>query len=79
SSPDVSTTCNFGPTEDENIRDRLIAGMLDKELSQKLQIEQDDLSLERAADPAIQYNTIQAKNTSTIGYTVDAAAWGDTS
>ena len=38
---DLAAHCNFGDREQEHIRDRLIAGMLDKDLSCDLQLEQD--------------------------------------
>ena len=76
---DLARYCNFGPNENENIRDRLIAGMLDIELAHKLQVEQDDLSLEKAADTARHWELMKSQSTSPIGYTVDAAAWGGTS
>ena len=38
---DLSEHCNFGAARDENIRDRIIVGILDKELSRKLQLEAD--------------------------------------
>ena len=49
---DTGRGCNFGQNESENFRDRLIAGMADRELSQKLQFEQNDLTLEKATDTA---------------------------
>ena len=38
---DLSEHCNFGAARDENIRDRITVGILDKELSRKLQLEAD--------------------------------------
>ena len=35
----VAEKCNFGPTKSERIRDRLIAGMSNKKLSKKIQLE----------------------------------------
>ena len=37
---ELAESCDFGEKEEENIRDRIIAGMSDKELSLKLQLEQ---------------------------------------
>ena len=51
---DLATHCNFGEKEHEHIRDRLISGMLDKELSRDLQMEQDTLTLTTAIDRARQ-------------------------
>lgn len=49
---ELAAHCRFGENESENIRDRLISGMLDNEMSQKLQLEQDTLTLARAIDMA---------------------------
>ena len=47
---ELARYCDFDDKEDENIRDWLIAGMSDKELSQKLQVEQDNYTLQKAVD-----------------------------
>ena len=36
---DLSEHCDFGTVKEENIRDRIVVGILDKELSRKLQLE----------------------------------------
>lgn len=46
---ELAETCQFGPVKTENIRDRLVIGILDKELSEKLQLTA-DLTLERAVE-----------------------------
>lgn len=51
---DLAAHCNFGVKEQEYIRDRLIAGMLDKDLSRDLQLEQDTLTLTTAVDRTVQ-------------------------
>ena len=42
---ELAAYCQFEDKECEHVRDRLISGMLDKDVSQKLQLEQDDLTL----------------------------------
>lgn len=60
---ELATHCRFGNMETENIRDRLICGLKDKEVSQKLQMEQDDLSLDRALDIARHWEMVKSQNT----------------
>ena len=69
---DMAQGCNFRQNEPDNIRDRLIAGMADKKLSQKLQVEKDDLTLEEAADIARHWELAKIQNASAV----DAAGWG---
>ena len=59
---DLATHCRFGAMESENIRDRLICGMLDKELSQKLQLEQDDLTLDRTIEMSRHSEMVKGQN-----------------
>ena len=49
---ELAANCRFEERETENIRDRLISGMSDKEMSLKLQLEQDDLTLVKAVEMA---------------------------
>ena len=49
---DLARYCNFGEHQSDNVRDRLIVGMTNKELPQKLRMEQDDLTLEKTAGKA---------------------------
>ncbi|XP_030213431.1 uncharacterized protein LOC115544562 [Gadus morhua] len=44
---ELAEYCDFGIAKDEHIRDRIVVGILDSELSQKLQLES-DLTLEKA-------------------------------
>lgn len=60
---DLAAHCRFDQKEEENVRDRLISGMLDKEMSQKLQLEQDDLTLEKAVDSARHSELVKSQNT----------------
>uniref|UniRef100_H3BG27 Gypsy retrotransposon integrase-like protein 1 n=1 Tax=Latimeria chalumnae TaxID=7897 RepID=H3BG27_LATCH len=48
---ELAESCEFGNTKNEQIRDRLVIGILDKELSQKLQLEP-ELTLEKAIQTA---------------------------
>lgn len=57
---ELAAHCNFGEKEDEHIRDRLIAGMSDKELSRDLQMEQENLTLAKAVDTARYKELVQS-------------------
>lgn len=46
---ELADTCAFGEVKEENIRDRLVIGILDKELSEKLQM-MPDLTLSKAVE-----------------------------
>lgn len=46
---EIAETCSFGGNKNENIRDRLVVGILDKELSEKLQLTS-DLTLDKAVE-----------------------------
>uniref|UniRef100_A0AAV2L1E9 L1 transposable element RRM domain-containing protein n=1 Tax=Knipowitschia caucasica TaxID=637954 RepID=A0AAV2L1E9_KNICA len=46
---ELADTCAFGEVKEENIRDRLVIGILDKDLSEKLQM-MPDLTLNRAVE-----------------------------
>ena len=60
---DLAVHCNFGDQEQEHIRDRLIARMLDKDLSRDLQMEQDMLTLITAVDKARHKELVQSNIT----------------
>ena len=60
---DLAVHCNFGDQEQEHIRDRLIAGMLDKDLPRDLQMEQDTLTLTTAVDKARHKELVQSNIT----------------
>ena len=44
--------CGFGAKEDEYVCDRIVSGMLDKELALKLQLDQDNLTLIKVIESA---------------------------
>ena len=54
--------CNFGNLREELIRDSLVVGILDKQLSEKLQLDV-DLTLEKAIIQARQKETIRKQQT----------------
>ena len=64
---ELAAHCRF-EEENEHIRDRLISGMLDKDMSQKLQLEQDDLSLEKAVDSARHCELVKSQNESKVNF-----------
>ena len=53
--------CDFGATKDEQIRDRIVIGLVDMEMSQKLQLES-DLTLEKAINMARQSELVKAQS-----------------
>ena len=57
---DLASTCQFGAREDEDIRDRLVLGLLDTDVSQRLQLES-DLTLTTAIDTARHYELVKAQ------------------
>ncbi|KAK7925769.1 hypothetical protein WMY93_008079 [Mugilogobius chulae] len=63
--------CDFGQTKDEQIRDRIVIGIADGEVSQKLQLEP-DLTLEKAISIARQSELIKTQNASARATSVEA-------
>jgi transposase InsO family protein len=57
---ELSATCDFGQQEEESVRDRLVLGLIDTEVSQKLQL-QADLTLKDAVDTARHHELIKAQ------------------
>jgi hypothetical protein len=53
--------CDFGIAKDEHIRDRIVIGILDSEVSQKLQFES-VLTLEKAISMTHQFDLIKTQN-----------------
>lgn len=57
---ELAETCQFGQAKIENIRDKLVIGILDKELSEKLQLTA-DLTLEKAVQTVRQSEQIKGQ------------------
>lgn len=60
---ELAQYCEFGGSKDEHIRDRLVIGISDTEVSEKLQL-QPELSLEKAIQIARQSEQIKQQNVS---------------
>ena len=58
---ELAEYCDFGIAKDEHIRDRIVIGILDSEVSQKLQLES-DLTLEKAISMTRQFDLIKTQN-----------------
>ncbi|KAI5725500.1 hypothetical protein M8J77_016303 [Diaphorina citri] len=54
----LSQRCNYGPLRDELIRDQIVIGVLDRELSEMLQLD-GDLTLATATTKVKQYETVK--------------------
>ena len=63
---ELAEHCSFAEKEDEHIRDRLIAGMLDKVLSRDLQMEQETLTLQKAVDTARHKELVQSNDSASV-------------
>ncbi|XP_063042998.1 uncharacterized protein K02A2.6-like [Engraulis encrasicolus] len=68
---ELAQYCEFGITKDEQIRDRIVIGILDTEVSQKLQLE-GDLTLERAIQLAQQSEQIKKQSVERAECSVNA-------
>ena len=51
----------FSYKEDEYVRDRIVSGMLDKELAPKLQLDQDNLTLTESIESACMKEMVKSK------------------
>ena len=58
----IAKHCRFEDKEDEHLRDRFISGLSDKEMSKKLQLEQDTLTLDQAVQQARHNELVQSQN-----------------
>lgn len=65
--------CDFGQTKDEQIRDRIVIGIADGEVSQKLQLEP-DLTLEKAISIAQHSELVKTQNASARATNVEVGA-----
>ena len=65
---ELAAHCRFEEKESEHVRDRLISGMLDKDMSLKLQLEQDNLTLEKAVDSARHCELVKSQNESQVNF-----------
>ena len=65
---ELADHCRFEEKESEHVRDRLISGMLDKDMSLNLQLEQDNLALEKAVDSARHCELVKSQNESQVNF-----------
>ena len=75
---ELAQYCEFGGTKDEQIRDKIVIGISDLEVSEKLQLEP-ELSLEKAIQIICQSEQIKQQNVSLRAYSecvVDAMRQG---
>ena len=56
----MSENCDFGDVKNDRIRDTIVIGILDKELSEKMQLK-DDLTLENASTMARQSELVKSQ------------------
>ena len=64
SSHELVAHCRFEAKESEHVRDRLISGMLDKCMPLKLQLEQGNLTIEKAVGSARHCELVKSQNES---------------
>lgn len=62
---ELTQHCEFGNSKDEQIRDRVVIEILDKEVSQRLQLEA-DLTLERAIQLVCQSEQVKQQSAARV-------------
>ena len=58
---EIAENCNYGEQKHENIRDRIIIGCRDKELSRSLRLKGNELTLDDAVTAARQYEQVKCQ------------------
>lgn len=68
-----ASKCDFQAAESEMIRDRLVVGMLDKDLSQKLQLNRDKLTLEEVKLSFRDTELVKKQNATSVDFVRSAS------
>ena len=58
---EIAENCNYGENKHENIRDRIVIGCQDKEVSQSLRLKGNELTLNDAITTARQYEQVKSQ------------------
>ena len=58
---EIADNCNHGENKHENIRDRIVIGCQDKEVSQSLRLKGNELTLNDAIATARQYEQVKSQ------------------
>ena len=58
---EIAENCNYGENNQENIRDRIVIGCQDKEVSQSLRLKGNELTLDDAITTARQYDQVKSQ------------------
>ena len=58
---EIAENCNYGENKHENIRDRIVIGCQDKEVSQSLRLKGNELTLDDAITTARQYEQVKSQ------------------